>query len=364
MKKTIVFLMLITLVISMFTMASAGSITTALQNEEDRHISVKGQGSDGNFPANPETNGVSPTTGLPFSGTYLPMLVQIDNENGGIGARAPWGASLADIIYETPLHKNGNTRLSFLFSDTIPESVGPVRSARVTHAELREEWDAGFVFYGGQENEGTNINDTFKATGADQKGVLFSGIVGDGKPWKKFYSRVQKLVSPHNVNANVKAMQALIPSDFKAPSRPFLYTDELPEEGDLATDISITRTLPEYSSSFVYDPDANVYARFVNGQPYVDKDTNDQLVFSNLIIQRTSVTYYHDINDRPVTVDIGSGNADIFLGGRYIPGYWVRTGMNQRTVFFDQDGNEIQLQRGKTFISMLDYGTNVTYTAK
>jgi hypothetical protein len=364
MKKTTVFLLLIVLVLTFFTAASATPITTTIQNQEDRHISVKGQGSDGHFPANPEMEGISPTTGMNWKGVYLPMLVIIDNADGGIGIRAPWGASFADIIYETPLHKNGNTLLTFLFSDTVPENVGPIRSARVTHAELREEWDAGFVFYGGQESAGTNVNDVFKDTGADKKGILFSGIVGTNKPWKKYYSRVENIVSPHNVNANVLAMQSLIPTDFKAPSRPFLFTDELPGEGTLAMSISITQVKPEYSSNFVYDPGTNRYSRYVNEQPYVDKETQEPLSFSNLIIQRTSVTYYQGFKERPMTVNIGSGNAELFIGGRYIPGYWVRTGMNERTVFFDQNGNEIRLQRGKTFISLLDYDTQVTYAAK
>ena len=364
MKKFLCLLLAMVCCFALVQTAFAGAVQTVIQDEADRKISVKGLGSDGNFPVNPEVAGQSPTTGQPWDGTYMPMLVQIDNADGGIGKRAPWGASHADLIYETPLHSGGETRLSFLFSDFVPESVGPVRSARLTHVELREEWDAGFLFYGGQEYEGTNINDAFRETGATKKGVLFSGIVGTNKAWKKYYTSVDGLPGPHDKDANVKAMQALIPADFKAPSRPFLFTDELPELGDFATNIAITLTKKEYCSSFAYDPIANVYMRYMNGEPYVDKTTGEQLSFSNLIIQRTDVTFYHGINDRPLTVNIGSGNADIFIGGRYIPGYWMRTGMNQRTVFFDQEGNELQLQRGKTFISMIDYSTPVTYSAE
>ncbi len=364
MKKALCLLLAMVCFIVFAQTAMAETVKTLIQDEADRKIPVKGLGSNGNFPVNLEIPGQSPTTGLPWTGTYMPMLVQIDNANGGIGNRAPWGASLADIIYETPLHKGGETRLSYLFSDVIPESVGPVRSARLTHVELREEWDAGFLFYGGQEYEGTNIEEKLRETGATKKNVLFSGMVNESKPWKKYYTRVKKLASPHNVDANVKAMQALIPADFKAPSRPYLFTDELPELGDFASNISITLKKKEYSSSFMYDPNANVYLRYVNGEPYVDKSTGEQLSFSNLIIQRTKVTFYHNISDRPLTVNIGSGNADIFIGGRYIPGYWVRTGMNQRTVFFDSEGNELQLQRGKTFISMIDDSTPVIYWAE
>jgi hypothetical protein len=175
---------------------------------------------------------------------------------------------------------------------------------------------------------------------------------------------VSTLPSPHNAQANLKAIQALIPADFKAPSRPFLFTDALPETGETALNISITQNNDTYSSSFKYDPAANVYFRYVHGEPYMDSAANTQLSFSNVIIQRTDVTYDEGVAERPVTKNIGSGNADIFMGGKYIAGYWMRTGMNQRTVFFDQDGNELKLQRGKTFISIIDYSNAVTYTAE
>ncbi len=363
MKRLLCLLMVACLFVLAYP-ALAGAEGTVIKNEKDRKIAVNGRGGDGNFPVNPEIPDQSPTTGLSWTGTYQPMLVQIDNDNGGIGARAPWGASDADIIYETPLHKGGYTRLSFLFSDVIPESVGPVRSARITHVELREEWDAGFLFYGGQPSDGTSIYSAFSKTRASKKGVLFDGTASMSKPWKRYYTRLSTLPSPHDVDANVKAMQALIPADFKAPSRPYLFTDELPQTGELAYTIAITQANKTYSSSFIYEPDINVYFRYVGGESYMDRVTEEQLSFSNVIIQRTKVTYFDGEGDRPVTKSIGSGNADIFIGGRYIPGYWVRTGMDQRTVFFDQDGNELRLQRGKTFISILDDGIAVTYSAE
>ena len=362
MKKIVCFIAVTVFILSMVQIVYAQGAPTTIQNEKKRSIEVKGLGQDGNFPANPEIAGQSPVTGLPWSGKYLPMLVQIDNTSGGVGNLAQWGVDQADIIYETPLHQYGHTGLTFLFSDIIPESAGPIRSARITQAELREEWDGGFIFYGGQENEGTSIIDLFKKTGANQKGVLFSGIVGTNKPWKKYYTRAAKLQSPHDVNADVKAMPALIPADFQAPSRPFLFTDELPSAGEHATNISIKQRKVDYSSSFAYDSGKNAYLRSVDGKPYVDRNTQEQPSFANLIIQRTALTFYHNDGARPVTVNIGSGNADVFMGGRYIPGYWMRTGMDQRTVFFDQDGNELKLQRGKTFISIVDDSIPVSYT--
>ena len=93
---------------------------------------------------------------------------------------------------------------------------------------------------------------------------------------------------------------------------------------------------------------------------YEDKYTQEQLAFSNLIVQHTTVTW-NGSSDAPVTVHIGEGNADIFMGGKYIAGYWKRADANSRTVFYDAEGNEIALQRGKTFISIIPAETTVSY---
>ena len=366
MKKFLCLALALVLTLGVSVSALASGTTTVLKDQKDRRIQTQGQLSDGTYPVNPDIPGESPTTGELWEGLYMPMLVQISNGNGGIGEYAPWGALDADIIYESPLQRNGDTRLSFLFSNTVPEDCGPVRSARVSHCWLREEWDAGFLFYGGQTAKGTNINDVFSETGANKKGVLFPGTAGSNKPWKTYYYRVKgRAASPNNAGANVLAIQALMPADHNAPHRPFLFTDELPESGDIATTINVIWGHKNFNSSFVYDESQNLYYRYVQGEPYVnrerDSEVDTQLTFSNVIIQRANVTWKGAA--RPVVDLIGRGNADIFIGGRYIPGYWVRTDYTQRTVFFDENGEELKLQRGKTFIVQIDPSKEVNYSA-
>ena len=235
MKKTLRVLLALALALCLTPAALA---ETVIDGQADRNITLQEVG------LNEVIDGVSPTTGLTLSeldqpegfaglaitGRYMPMLVQIDNTDGGVGDRAPWGATYADIIYETPLHRNGFTRLSFLFSDLIPDSVGPVRSARVGHVDLRQEWDAGFLYYGGQTRKGSNIEERFREYGVTSRDVqvLFSGLVSANKPWKQYYTRVSGVISPHNVDANVAAMSELIDASFTPPNHAFLFTDEMP----------------------------------------------------------------------------------------------------------------------------------------
>ena len=342
--------------------ALAGGAETVIVDEPDRKLVKK----DTKAPDNMMIAGESPTTGLPWDGFYLPMMVQIDNTNGGVDEKhQPWGARYADIVYESPLHRLGATRISFIFSDYVPDSVGPVRSARVGHVWLWYEWRGGFLFYGGQEAKGSNINTEFRELGYSvSKGApLFSGIVSKSKPWKQYYTRKKGRPSPSNVDANVAAMQALFPADYEAPARAFLFTDELPDTGDFAYNIEVQWKHKKYPTSFTYDEMSNTYLRYVTGEPYVDSETGEQLSFSNLIIQRTNLRF-NGGNDKPITDNVGAGNCEIFMGGRYIPGYWVRSSMEDRTVYYDENGDEIQLQRGKTYIAMPDYDIPVIYSAQ
>ena len=51
----------------------------------------------------------------------------------------------------------------------------------------------------------------------------------------------------------------------------------------------------------------------------------------------------------------GSGNADVFMGGKHYTAVWNRDTPKDRTVFYGEDGEEISLLPGKTMIFLVDY---------
>ena len=338
---------------------------------------------------NAPVDGVSPTTGrtlatlpkpegfagLAITGRYLPMLVQIGNDSGGVGERAPWGITYADIMYEMPLTRNESTRMTAVFSDLIPDSVGFVRSARVGHVWLREEWDGGLLYYGQQEVEGSDVKEEFRNTGATSKGVLFSGTAG-GTAWKRYYTERKRLKSPYNIDANVAAMSKLVPEEHKPVNHTFLFTDEAPQ-GDAATYVYVNwgSGAKNYNSRLVYRADWNGYIRNVGKDKsdwYTDRDAAEgAIAFANVIVQFTRVEYNHNNKLEPVVRVIGEdgapaeGNADFFMEGVHISGYWKRDGMNERTVYYGPDGREIELQRGRTLIIIFpddgEDGKSITY---
>lgn len=312
--------------------------------------------------------------GLAVTGRYTPALVQIDNTDGGIGNRAPWNATYADIVYETPLYKKGNTRISFLFSDIIPDYVGPVRSARVHHVWLREEWDAAFVFWGGQQYEATNIYNAFRELGhkVEKDYILYDGTNGAGlsHPWIAYMGKSELLSNPHNAYAMLSALMTQVYPQGYVPARTHAYrfTDELPTDGDEATVIHVSWGEPQYSSLLEYYEEENLYYRYMGPDfsedsmyneiaPVVTKADKiihgDPVTFSNVIVQWVQIEY--PTTDGPKPIVTGTGNADYFMGGRHMTGVWNRNELTDRTVFYGMDGNEIELQRGHTLIIMMDY---------
>ena len=292
----------------------------------------------------PVIPGESPTTGLPTSkDTYLPILVQIDNN---LGALPQWGIADADIMYEFPIQGGGWTRFTALFSDTHPHEAGPVRSARTMNVDLREEWDAVFVHYGQQEAPGSDVREELRNYGVNQKGLNIDGI---GNKYQDYFERVRYHFAPHNVTVYVDKLSQLTAGlNYNFPIRPFLFTDEMPYTGPAAGKITIDQKgNPDMASAFVYDQYSGDYQRFTVEGPYIDLMKPEQgLTYANVVIQRSKLTYNnHSLN--PVLKEmIGKGAADIFVGGKYIAGAWSRSGLSDRTVFFDQNGNELALQRG------------------
>lgn len=359
--------------------------------------------------------GISPTTGRTLSsiacpdgfagaaitGVYQPIMVQVSNAENGIGhtengepyAVAPVNGSCADVIYEACQGKGGTeTRMSMIFSDTIPDYAGFVRSTRATHPRIRQEWNCIFCTSGytsldvPQEWSKLGVkNPSSRERTAEDPGIVYVGDVGEGKPWKKYVRRLKGIKDANNELFELKQiLENVVPADHTPANHTWLFTDERPSGGDPAEIIYVTFG-SEYNtdSRLEYDDENNVYIRYVkmrNGEdlPYresiltgaenVDEKVKGQLArrvsvrervpgnlitFSNVIVQGITMNWKGAARPDPVLT--GRGNADYFMGGKHIEGVWERTDINSRTVFYGPDGNEIRLQRGRTLIILMGY---------
>ncbi len=349
--------------------------------------------------------GISPTTGrrldrinVPegFAGVaktrkYQPMMVQISNTGNGGYPVAPVNGSYADVVYEACQGMGGSeTRMSMIFSDTIPDYAGYLRSTRLTHVRIRQEWDCVFCTSGysnadvPMEWRKMGIRNPANATD-ENPGIVYVGDVGIRKPWKKYVRRVDGITT---VNSEVfelaNILENVVPADHVPANHTWKFTNELPAGGDPAEIIYVQfGSRYDTDSRLEYDEFDNVYIRYTEAandqdQPYREtilKGTRDQdemrngklsyqvyaderkpgnlITFSNVIVQ--GITMHWKGQYRPDPVLTGTGNADYFMGGKHIAGVWERDDDNSRTVFYGPDGEEIELQSGRTLIILMGY---------
>ena len=104
-----------------------------------------------------------------------------------------------------------------------------------------------------------------------------------------------------------------------------------------------------WTSRYVYDVEKNVYAKFqAAAQPHLDAETGNQLMAKNVVIVVVPKISSYGEKGR-VTLDIsGQGRAFVFRDGVEIVGTWQKKDRLSRTLFYDAQGNEIELNRGTT----------------
>ena len=316
---------------------------------------------------NPVVDGESPLTGEPFFGYTNLVLANIDTHPRAL---PHWGVASADIIYELPIQADGSTRSLALFLTEHPDSAGPIRSARVPMASLREMWGGTYCFYGYQGGrDSNNVKDWVTANSARKKFAAPEYLNGMTKNSQWFpRSSDQSHVAPYNVRMDMNAV--LSGGTAQANLHPFIFTDEPLDRGEDVNGIIISykQTNPAYVSAYQYNAATGLYDRYRNGAPYTDGNTGEACAYANVIVLRTDISWASGNPSRPVIRLNGQGVCEIFQSGKYIRGTWVRDctetkNLKNRMVFLDENGEELPMQRGKTFIQIVDNGQPVVVLA-
>lgn len=306
---------------------------------------------------------ISPTTGLPIEGEPVaPMLVVISNTeadvkyNGhtttaqGVGKRQAWGAQNADIIYEAPLYQDTATRLTYLFHDAIVNGetidAGPIRSPRILHVQLTQMWKGGLIYASGYEGNVRLIPEL-----ADIRDVAFSDDAALKEP---YINRVQNRAPDHR-SADVRAIHGLMP-DTRFQADPLVFTDEKPSD-DLpnATEIKLTwGTKKRFFSRFAYDEEAGKYQWYSNKVPMktwtdASRTEETELFFDNVIVQHVPVAFPSS-RLQPESDFSAGGRAQILTNGKLIEAKWIN--QNGRIHYTDENGHDIPLKRGKTYVAI------------
>ena len=97
------------------------------------------------------------------------------------------------------------------------------------------------------------------------------------------------------------------------------------------------------------------YDSLDNPVPHVDQETNEeQIKVKNVIVQfSTESSIVGDDKNRLDYQLIGSNQALIFIDGKVIKATWNKAERDARTKFFDLNGQEVEFNRGRFWISIV-----------
>jgi hypothetical protein len=307
----------------------------------------------------------------PLTGVYYPkneaswenMRPLAAMVNNHVDARPQSGLIYADVVYEI-VAEGGITRfIPFYLSET-PEKIGPIRSARDYYLVLVKELGDAMIMHIGWSPQALEAIQNWHVRSLGRGGANF---------WR---DNPRGVAVEHTAYVNGVELRELGKELGWEGTREFdvwKFKDDSPVldlyEGDDPCEISTAYCTPlsidfwyegDYSAIFKYNSDTNTYLRFMgydssgNPVPHVDQDTGEQIEVKNVIVQFVDeMPIEGDDKNRLSYELVGSGSALVFVDGTVEEVTWSKEDRDARTLFYDLNGEEIQFNRGKFWISVV-----------
>lgn len=273
------------------------------------------------------------------------FAVSVDNSPT---ARPQSGLQTADLVIESPAEGSFTRYLAF-FQNHKPERIGPVRSARPYFLEWVLGFDAIMIHSGGSkealqmiaENDRIkNINEFYNSD---------------------YIKRDRSKPAPHNLFTSFNLLESRsVLAGWKkiSPEYSWASIDSNNSQATTTMDIVVNYSNPAFATSFHYDPDANVYKRFLAGDPHLDAETGSQLEVSTLVVLETESSV---IDADLLTIDLrtqGSGKATVFRSGKVFEARWRKSGLYSPIEILEADGQKVEFEKGLVWFSVVNqYGS-------
>lgn len=305
--------------------------------------------------------------------TRRPIAVMIPNNRP---AMPQYGISQAGIIYEAPV-EGRITRLMAVFENFDDlERIGPIRSSRDYFVYMATGYEAIYC------NWGLAVPYVEELINRDTVYNVSAAVVGIHNPADEAFGRVSrpgyaKEFTGYLFIDGLKAAVERLGYDWNyddAYVRPFLFAadDVIADYPDNEDAVMIypggesgdnSGGYGAYHPYFEYHEDDHLYYRYQDGKEQIDEYNNEQVTVTNVIFQYCNGEVRDDHDYLAFGVH-GEGDAIVFTNGKVIKGTWERyDGDFTPARFLDENGNEIIINQGKTWICNIwnDYGEFVEW---
>ena len=304
----------------------------------------------------PEGMYLSELTGEPISEDIKdqrPIAVMVDNESLAL---PHYGIAEADVVYEmmNSTLNNRITRLMCIIKDWGNiEQMGSIRSTRPTNILLMSEWNAVLCHDGGPY-----YNDQyFVRDWADHFSGTFSRVSnGKSKEYTEYI-----LSGDLEANFEDSGYSTTYNEYANEDTSHFEFTDygttvDLSENGyQYCADAVLIDLKPfaHNSTQLVYNEETETYDYYEYGEIHEDAEDGEVLTFDNVILQKCTFTQLDD-NGYLIYNCIDINQPGLYATkGKITDIVWTKTTETEITRYYDENGNELTINTGKTYIALI-----------
>ena len=285
--------------------------------------------------------------------TSRPYAIMVNN----INVARPLQSGLQDayIIYEI-IVEGGITRYMALFMDQNTERIGSIRSARHYFLDYALENDAIYVHHG----QSPQAQSDFKTLGVDRIEVSENRT-----GWR---DKTLNVSSEHTLFTSIEKLKKGL-GNKRTERQNNLLLNYSVDEIDMssingavtANEVSIKYS-GSITSSYEYDSENKVYKRFVNDKKHADYVTKEQYTFKNIITYQVDNYTLNDGENkgRQELENIGSGTGYYISCGYAVPITWEKKSRSSQTKYYYENGEELLVNDGNTFIQIQPEGQTLT----
>ncbi len=290
----------------------------------------------------------SPLTGLPQDTPCPVLVVKLDNTRR---AQPHAGLNRADVVYLEEV-EYGITRIAAVFCSTVPDRIGPVRSARITDLDLLSQYGTpGFAYSGAQRKLLPRIAES---------GLIDVSPVTNARG----YWRQDGRYAPYDLFVNGRTALLQAPEASTDRDLGWVFDPVAPAGGRPATRASMEWR--ESTADFVYDADRGSYrVRFDGQRARAEEDDAGQhaaTVIIQEVVQRPSIYFDKFGANTPHAQTIGSGTATVLRDGQAWAVTWNRPDADSGTRFTMADGTPMPFKPGQQWVVLLNRKTPAVIT--
>ena len=260
-------------------------------------------------------------------------------------SRPQQGLEAADVAMEVVV-EGGVVRILALYQSEVPDTIGPLRSAREVDPKLIEPFNASFLSSGGQ----SSVMGSIGAVAANAS----DGRIGG-------YFRESGRRAPYNLFLNTETARA--EAEPSGVANVWYTFDDAAPTGEQALSVSVDIS-SFHTTTFRYSGLDDGYLRFNGEDPHETVD-GDQLVASTVVVVFVDQISTGRVDGSGAPVPdydvVGTGEAIVFRDGVAIEGSWERGRTGDFFRLFDADGDPVPLKPGQIWFEIVPNGRTVQW---